>query len=432
MRENPVYERAIGEIEREVCLEDTERLYLYVFAPALTEYVRWVLDHAARSGIRRLYFLARDGWQMYLTAKKLSEGSGLSVECRYLQVSRYAMRLPEYHLLGSQCLDRICGSGLEVSFDKIMRRAGLSEAEGLEIAELTGRTAGRGELLRGRRLFQVRKELEQTPEFMEYVFRHSREAFSRAVGYLEQEGLLDGESFALVDSGWIGTLQQSIQNLLRTRRPDIRLCGYYFGLYELPVGAGKEDYHAFYFTPGRHLKRKVLFSNSMFEVIFSSPAGMTLGYEQNGERYQPRLSAEKNPNGMQLQRNITVLEAFLTRELPPLEAPPAYGMLEQLLTVCLGQPGLLEAEAYGGSLFSDDVSEGRLTEIAAELSQKEIRGQRILGKIRNMLLPGGEMLRESAWLEGSIVRNGRHVRRNLRHAAWYKYLIYMRKAWRKL
>ena len=77
-----------------------------------------------------LYFLARDGYQMYLAARQLCKQYDLDIECRYLKVSRYAVRVPEYHLLGERCLERICVGGIDVTFEKIMQRAALTDKEG--------------------------------------------------------------------------------------------------------------------------------------------------------------------------------------------------------------------------------------------------------------------------------------------------------------
>ena len=55
-------------------------VYLTVFAPAMLYYVRWVLEEAKKNGIQRLYFLARDGYPMYMTAKALCSTSGENTE----------------------------------------------------------------------------------------------------------------------------------------------------------------------------------------------------------------------------------------------------------------------------------------------------------------------------------------------------------------
>ena len=50
---------------------DYTKIYLLTFAPALISYVSWVLKEAVQSKKKRLYFLSRDGYQMYLIAKEI-------------------------------------------------------------------------------------------------------------------------------------------------------------------------------------------------------------------------------------------------------------------------------------------------------------------------------------------------------------------------
>ena len=44
----------------------------------MVSYVEWVLEEALRSGKKRIYFLARDGWLMYQTAVWLSQAGTMS------------------------------------------------------------------------------------------------------------------------------------------------------------------------------------------------------------------------------------------------------------------------------------------------------------------------------------------------------------------
>jgi predicted HAD superfamily hydrolase len=261
-----------------------KEIYERVLAPTLYEFVVWVLQEALQSGTKRLYFLARDGYQMYLAARQLCKQYDLDIECRYLKVSRYAVRVPEYHLLGERCLERICVGGIDVTFEKIMQRAALTDKEAEEIAALAGYTENYRKVINYHEVMQLKDRLKKIPLLFHYIDSHSKEAYGTAIGYLTQEGLLEPVPYALVDSGWIGTIQQSIEHLLRQKQPDRKLEGYYFGLYEIPEGERKENYHSFYFTPWGEIKRKVHFSNSLFEAVFSAPEGMTLSYRTEGEK----------------------------------------------------------------------------------------------------------------------------------------------------
>lgn len=427
LRENPIYDDVLEYLQK----EDKESLYTLVFLPVLIEFVSWVLEEAQKSGKRRLYFLARDGYQMYLVAQKLCMIRELSIECRYLKVSRFSMRLPEYHLLKDKCVDYICTGGIDVTTERIMKRAGLDEDMAHQFLQFNSSKR----LLNYKEIQEIKEELRNNPEFLEQVYQVSRDAYKPAIQYLKQEGLMDGTKFAVVDSGWIGTLQQSISHLID--RPDLE--GYYFGLYEIPKYANADNYHAFYFSPYTGLRKKVNFSNCLFEAIFTSPEGMTIGYELKEKRYLPVVDFHKNPNEIHITENCSRLEKYMdgykllihnheiTHEGSCISKKKRVVFAEKLLKKCMGQPSTWEVENFGDLLFSDDVLEGNLKKVAAELSTQEIQSQRFISKALIMLGIKKEELHESAWIEGSIIRNGVQTRRHLFHAKLYKFFVYIRK-----
>lgn len=432
-----------------------KEIYERVLAPTLYEYVLWVLQETLQSGKKRLYFLARDGYQMYLAARHLCKQYDLDIECRYLKVSRYAVRVPEYHLLGERCLERICVGGINVTFEKIMQRAALTDKEAGEIAALAGYTENYRKVINYHEVMQLKDRLKKIPLLFHYIDSHSKEAYGTAIGYLIQEGLLEPVPYALVDSGWIGTIQQSIEHLLRQKQPDRKLEGYYFGLYEIPEGEGRENYHSFYFTPWGEIKRKVHFSNSLFEAVFSAPEGMTLSYRAEGEKdktiYVPVTDSRENLNRERISRYICWLEEFLQEkkqsllqdskrweQLPEknckcrnqfLQADSGY--VEELLSPFMGNPTQFEAEAYGSLLFSDDVREDNNQKVSADFSEQEIKNHHLLNRLLIMTGVRKKVLHESAWIEGSIATcgtlNERGRVRNRWHAVFYKYIIYIRK-----
>ena len=391
---------------------------------------------------------------MYLAARQLCKQYDLDIECRYLKVSRYAVRVPEYHLLGERCLERICVGGIDVTFEKIMQRAALTDKEAQEIAALAGYTENYRKVINYHEVMQLKDRLKKIPLLFHYIDSHSKEAYGTAIGYLTQEGLLEPIPYALVDSGWIGTIQQSIEHLLHQKQPDRKLEGYYFGLYEIPEGERRENYHSFYFTPWGEIKRKVHFSNSLFEAVFSAPEGMTLSYRTEGEKdkiiYVPVTDSRENLNRERISRYICWLEEFLKHQGMQVKTgsdsstsgklteqnwknlpEPDRKLVEQLLSQFMGNPTQFEAEAYGSLLFSDDVREENHQSVSAEFSEQEIKNHHLLNRLLIMTGVRKKVLHESAWIEGSIATcgtlNERGRVRNRWHAVFYKYVIYLRK-----
>lgn len=417
-------------------LDTYDQSFLYVFAPIAIEFLKWVLAEAVKDKKKRLYFLARDGWLFYHGARFLAAEYGLDLELRYLKVSRYSMRTACYDQMGSGCIDLICSDGIGVTFEKIMKRAALTDEESLQIAKLTGFSGNEKTVLSSRQILQLKKRLRQTPLFLEYVFAHSEKCRNGAEGYLKQEGLTESVSCAIVDSGWIGTLQQSIEQLVN--RP---VDGYYFGLYEIPRNADNSRYKAFYFMPGKKIRRKIFFSNCLFETVFSAPEGMTMGYtcggvKGNEPQYQPIESEMKNPNGSRILRNKTLLMKYAAAYVKDMLAgkhaqtcsKAGEKMAEKLCALLMGKPVPFEAEIFGAQLFCDDVLEHTMQPVAAEITYEDLKKQGICRRILGKAGCFQKELKKSAWPEASITLCGRSVRKYLLQERIYKYLIYLRKA----
>lgn len=435
LEEQPDCAAAVREAEARGNLPFYARLYLHTFAPVIVKFAGWVLEEAVKTGKKRLYFLSRDGYQPYLAAKALAEYRGLAIECRYLHVSRYAIRVPAYHLDMQNGLRQICAGGIDVTPEKLLKRGALTETECMETAKRLGLREGYRDILHYRQLRQVRQILEKDDSFLQYVKKHSMESYAAVMGYLTQEGLLSDIPYALVDSGWVGTLQQSIELLVQSKRPQLYVEGYYFGLYEIPAGARHDAYHTYYFAPDSGLQRKVRFSNSFFEAVCSADEGITLGYAQRDGSFFPRQE-RKGLNGAHMQWHQKTLQLFLLHYKEEQKPDTEKTMIEGLFTALMSCPSGLEVNSFGNLLFSDDVREEGDSYLAADLTKKEIKNQYILRKLCIIAGLKKEMLRESAWVEGSIVKNGirkgkyggsRYIKRELFHIRLQKCLIYARK-----
>lgn len=397
-------------------------LYNTAMIPVMIEFVTWVIGQAQQQSIKRLYFLSRDGYQMFLVAKDLCRKMNIDIEIRYLNVSRFSMRVPEYAMMGEKCLDRIFIGGIDVTFRRIMKRAALTDEEIHDVAKEYDMDNELDRMLNYQEIMILKSKFVDNRKLLAYVQKHSKKAYPNAIGYLSQEGLLDDIKYGLVDSGWVGTLQQTIRHLTQKDRID----GFYFGLYETPKDEDSDMYHGFYFNPKTGLDRKSYFSNCLFEAVFTSPEGMTIGYSKEADRYIPQMDMEQNPNKEIIQDNIRRLLNYLN-QINIYDKQSDVQFVEKLLKPLMAHPTKTEVEEFGNLLFSDDVLEGNLKKVAAELSYEEIANQRFIPKMLIMLGISKKEIHESAWIEGSIVRLGKSVDRSLRSAEQYKKFVYIRK-----
>lgn len=411
----------------------------YVLGPAISIFVLWVLREALNNNKRRLYFLARDGYFMYLCAKIFCEKFNLSIECRYLSCSRYSLRIPMFHLNPQEALEYICRAGIDVTLSKILNRAGLNEAEKQDVYKALNDQFDSKRIISYPELAEIRKALSQCECFMDYMLTHSQKSMPDLAAYLEQEGLLEEGCDAIVDSGWVGSMQKTLNQILAHLGRKSRITGYYWGLYELPQGVSRNDYECFYFKPEKGLREKVYFSNCLYEAIFSAPHGMTLRYERDGRLYYPvygEVSKEKYSFIQRTEHEVLSVANRLTAEIVDIsiiDFTKERKVLHQLIKLFMGHPTVEEVKLYGNLLFSDDVLETEQQPVAAILDDSNLKANHVLSKTLLMLGIKKGYIKESAWYEGSAVRNQKHVERHLTQYAFYKYLLYLRKSlvWRK-
>lgn len=412
-----------------------------MFAPVLTEFCEWVLREAKKDGKKRLYFLARDGYALYHLTRELCEARKESLEIRYLKVSRYALRCAGYHRMGKRSLDLICSGGMELTFEKLMKRGALDEAEAALMAEICGYSTRMTEVLSHRELMEIKRKLSGIPDFFRFVNAHARDCREGAEAYLRMEGLFEPLPFGIVDSGWIGTLQCSLEGLLGKETD-----GYYFGLYEIPTEGRTDRFHSYYFRPGGEIQRKVFFANCLFEAAVSSPEGMTLGYQKHGPEgmFVPK-EGKKNPNGFRMEQGKALCLEYVGQYLKfvpdgtelCLKEETAFSAktAEGLFSLLMGRPKRFEAEAFGNLAFCDDVLELGMQPLAVHWGPKDLKKQGFLQKV---LVKSGirkDILHESAWPEGSVVQSGYRVGHYLREIRLYHAVMHLRKAlvwkWKK-
>lgn len=406
-----------------------EQMTCFLLAPVAVSFAAWVLREAVGRKIDRVYFLARDGWQFYQAARALQKSWKLPVELRYLYCSRYSLRIPCYCLMGEEALGYICLRGMEVSFADMMARAGLDEGEAAAIA---GKIGYREDIRKPIPLTQIpkfRERLLQCPLFLEEMQNISREAYRNAMDYFSREGLLEEGSFAIADSGWTGTTQQVLEQLLASGGRKRPLEGFYFGLYDLPPGADPLRYHTFYFSPAGNLRRKAEFSNSLFEAVFSAPHGMTVGYKEGGTG--PVLAAKRGLQADEMERQTAWIERYAEccgqKRVAADTSEKDARFIARLLRLFMSRPDRSEAEVYGNYRFSDDVTENRTHPLALPMTEDELLSGHILEKFRRLYLKRNLPVRESAWYEGSARLYSSRASWHQRHYRRYKELIYLRK-----
>lgn len=354
-----------------------DQITAFVSAPVIFSYAWWVLSEAKRLGLKRIYFLARDGFLFYHYARKINRIYDFQIDCRYLYASRLSWRIPSYHLIGEEARHLIFGGGYQITPEVVLGRLGLNREERESLyAKATGDWTDTMSLP----VLQYREFSEQIaslPEFQERVTAKSKQAYRDTIGYLKQEGLLDGALFGIADTGWTGSMQRTLRQLLEQEGFSQQLHGFYFGMYRAPKSQRDGAYHCWYFSWNRSLENKLKFNNNLLESICICPHPMTVGYECKDGKYLPRFHEHGNTDlpPELFQKQFAIYNAFLDHLLKEnpgktYEEKTLRTISKKLLTRFMYTPQKEEAAAFAAFCFCDDVAESYQNPIVEKIDSK--------------------------------------------------------------
>lgn len=252
------------------------------FGPALYGYVSWIKKELDERGINKVFFLAREG-QLIKKAFDIIKGSGVYAET-YLYASRRSLAVPAIATISSvdafielrpiykrvRVRDQFEKVGLSDQdfakkpwFDKCKNKAfsDLSEAETNEIIEDL--------YIEAKKVAQEELELLQE--------------------YLAQEGF-NGKC-ALVDLGWNGSMQRSIQEIMNYFHIDVDITGFFLAQRdEYYKNKDKITNYGYLFNYGEVSEKEKLLLNSgtnLLEILFTADHATTIKYQKVKDRVVP-------------------------------------------------------------------------------------------------------------------------------------------------
>jgi len=410
--------------------DSPNRVVELVFSPLMFSFSLWIIQQAKEKGIRTLFYLARDAYPAFVVAKKLCEVYRLDIDCKYFYCSRYSLRVPMYSENIDDALNHVCRGGIDVTFRKIMIRSGFSNNE-IKHFETVFRDIDFDKIIPYPKLPEIKAILSKNSEYIESLISISKAKWTQLVKYFDQNGLLEQNNIAIVDSGWTGTTQKSINDIRKRCQINEPVEGFYFGLYEIPKDCDKNIYHTYYFGPKVGFLNKVFFSNCLFEVLFHADHGTTTGYSF-GENVEPILADYVSSNLIKNINNTisTYADSILKNDsvyLLNINCEKNKKILSRSLRRFMWNPTKKEAELFGQLMFSDDLLDQSLNQVGPIVSKNCLKENRFLNKVLTAYGIRNKHIHEVAWYEASAVRSSQHSFLHRCSHSLYKALSYLKK-----
>jgi len=379
-----------------------------VVAPLVCFYAWWLLRCAVRDGIKRIYFLARDGQLLLEATQILIERWNLDIDARYLYCSRESLLLPSYEQTGEFELHWITwGYAGAISMAEISRRISVDMDE---MRPYLYRHGLDGCLLLPEQPMQRSdiakvENLLKDAEMEQLIRRKSEPQFKLTLAYLEQERLFEGVPWVLADTGWRGSSQYALSALMSKagKRSTTGLTGNYLGINLEAHQYGNDSLHAFLFDWRISPRDYRLYCFICFEMLFSADHGRTIGYRRDGDIIAPILTQpplEYVGEAVDFHHRKTRDYASLLAKHMPIDAydDSLSDVSRSLACSFITTPSSEEAALYGEWPIASEMGEADFQPMSPPMGFVQfIRCAMGLDKIKGF------------WPQASLVRGNQHL-----------------------
>jgi hypothetical protein len=381
-----------------------------VAGPILFAYVIWVLHAARKQQLNRIYFLARDGQILLKIARLCAPVTGYEGELKYLFASRQSWRLPaaddaNFPQWAFENTDFL-------SLRSFLERVGMRPEE-VEVSLLRhGFDPRSWDDNLGRRQRKQLHLLANEPDFLDRVVSIAAGCKRQLLAYLGEQGVLSGENFGIVDLGWNGTLQHSLEQLLHDTGLPLPI-GFYFGLSRRAKEQRLSRSFAYFFDEryGTGYLRRNYWVEPMMEVFCAADHGMTLRFEKRDGRMQPVLKMPRNDRalawGLTTMQNsvIEFVKLAISNSSVAFEPEALRDPIDALFSKFYNTPTDDEAEAWGTYPYFDDQTESVSREWAEPFD--------LVASLRSIYRGKMTPSHAAGWAPAALMRSHRMVRATL-------------------
>ena len=392
--------------ERERALKDVSAS---VGGPVISSYVLWLLLRAEEHGIRRLYFVARDGYILMRVAQILIRKLGLSCQARYLHGGRQAWYVPSIRDASPEDLFWAVDYAVpDQSLAAVLGNTGLTDQEVVgflvEFESAADPDADASEKLRA---------AVQHPLLRQEILTRAAERRREALRYFRQEGLLTGSDWAIVDIGWTGRLLRSLDSILEEAGAKIP-GAFFFARHRTGEAHSPQDevpIHAYLSDHDQRRGHRARINELLVEMFCGADEGPSLLYRSDGNCVVPVLASNTNSDLVRWGLPVVhaTIESFaehlwLDSESLDLSADMRPAAAD-VLNAFLRNPTTAEAHAWGAFPFQYGRSGNVSAPIANPLSFRHLAPLIRRGWVSTR--PGTE------WTEGSLAMTPLLTRRVL-------------------
>ncbi len=331
-----------------------------IIGPLYLAFITWTIKRSAELGVKKLFFLARDGCQLIKVFNRLREEWGLKMEAEYMLSSRRLLNFPRIVDLEADSLEFLLAPNPCMSVKHFLQRAGIDPALYADEISRLGFSSPEQIITTpdgGFILDEYWMKMRNLLKMMEHeIIEKSEYERGKLFEYFDDIGFAPNE-IAVVDVGWQASSVKSLRELLVLRGQKCALKGFYFGTWhfaESAVNAGAK-LESFFLHMGKPDWRAGLIAESveLLESFFWAPYSSITGIEKDGEHFKALYGEKELTDEISVLMELAVESAFsfiddALEVLPDMrEYEPPFSYLEGVMERLFRYPSENDARVLG-------------------------------------------------------------------------------------
>ncbi len=248
-------------------------------------FVNWLIKDLKDSKRDNIYFLARDGYLPMKVYEKICEKDETLPRAKYLYASRRAFMFPNIINLSDE--DAV----------KVITQYNSSLGQSLSVKDLLRDLQidfKENELIFEKYQININTKINNDTKhinlqnalicIIEKIKENMKVEYDNLLSYLKQEGVFEFNEINVVDIGWKGSIQKSLQDIA-----GLKTNGYFFGVGDDIYPEIKENVKGYAFQNGKNkkIKNKILDNIMMYEFIFTSPEPSVIKFRRVNNVMKP-------------------------------------------------------------------------------------------------------------------------------------------------
>ncbi len=311
------------------------------FGPLLLLFSKWLQKELEKKQIKKVYFLARDGFIMKKAFDIINDNK--NIKSSYFYASRRSIIVPSLWKLNKadEILD-VIAFNKNISIKSFLKKVGLDNYKKVEYFLIKYNYT----LDTSINLVNSKNFKNFLKEIFPLIKENSKQEYISFQKYIEVEKFTG--KVAIVDIGWFGSMQKALNNIVN----DANVYGYYFGL--IPDAKMCNDSFGFLFDTNKNkdIYEKFHYFINIFEFLFLAQHGSVKRFINNQEfvefyEYEYKNMIEKDIAETIQKEALKYIATNKNEKLSHKE------VINNFMSEFLN-PNLKTAQLFGNIKFKDD------------------------------------------------------------------------------